>query len=189
MPGMLRKSTTFVPRYQKFESISLQQRVERTFGPWVRRLDQAKGRELGIGAAPTEGRRCSCSEDGRRRRRRRAGTARRQEGDRAWLRRTKPSHFYPLIKGSATEAGPGARRRDSPALGRLPHNTLAGQSGASRLPRLRSAISTRPGTAEAADIKLAPSGSRAIADVRDKRRPEPSGPYSATRQVRSDGPR
>ena len=27
MPGMLRKSTAFVPRYQKFESISLQQRV------------------------------------------------------------------------------------------------------------------------------------------------------------------
>jgi hypothetical protein len=32
MPGMLRKSTAFVPRYQKFESISLQQRVGRTFG-------------------------------------------------------------------------------------------------------------------------------------------------------------
>ena len=30
MPGMLRKSTAFVPRYQKFESISLQRRVERT---------------------------------------------------------------------------------------------------------------------------------------------------------------
>jgi hypothetical protein len=29
---MLRKSTAFVPRYQKFESISLQQRVGRTFG-------------------------------------------------------------------------------------------------------------------------------------------------------------
>ena len=27
MPGMLRKSTAFVPRYQKFESISLQRRV------------------------------------------------------------------------------------------------------------------------------------------------------------------
>ena len=27
MPGMLRKSTPFVPRYQKFESISLQRRV------------------------------------------------------------------------------------------------------------------------------------------------------------------
>ena len=27
MLGMLRKSTAFVPRYQKFESISLQQRV------------------------------------------------------------------------------------------------------------------------------------------------------------------
>jgi hypothetical protein len=27
MPGMLRKSTAFVPRYQKFESISLQERV------------------------------------------------------------------------------------------------------------------------------------------------------------------
>src|SRR5215831_585207 len=27
MPGMLRKSTAFVPRYQWFESISLQQRV------------------------------------------------------------------------------------------------------------------------------------------------------------------
>ena len=27
MPGMLRKSTAFVPRYQKFESISLQQTV------------------------------------------------------------------------------------------------------------------------------------------------------------------
>ena len=27
MPGMLRKSKAFVPRYQKFESISLQQRV------------------------------------------------------------------------------------------------------------------------------------------------------------------
>ena len=27
MPGMLRKSTAFVPRYQKFESISLQQRA------------------------------------------------------------------------------------------------------------------------------------------------------------------
>ena len=28
-PGMLRKSTAFVPRYQKFESISLQQRVNK----------------------------------------------------------------------------------------------------------------------------------------------------------------
>ena len=27
MPGMLRKSTAFVPRYQKFESISLERRV------------------------------------------------------------------------------------------------------------------------------------------------------------------
>jgi hypothetical protein len=27
MPGMLRKSTAFVPRYQKFESISLQRTV------------------------------------------------------------------------------------------------------------------------------------------------------------------
>jgi hypothetical protein len=27
MPGMVPKSTAFVPRYQKFESISLQQRV------------------------------------------------------------------------------------------------------------------------------------------------------------------
>jgi len=27
MPGMLRKSTAFLPRYQKFESISLQQTV------------------------------------------------------------------------------------------------------------------------------------------------------------------
>jgi hypothetical protein len=27
MPGMLRKSTAFVPRYQKFESISLHRRV------------------------------------------------------------------------------------------------------------------------------------------------------------------
>ena len=27
MPGLLRKSTAFVPRYQKFESISLQRRV------------------------------------------------------------------------------------------------------------------------------------------------------------------
>jgi len=27
MPGMLRKSTAFVPRYLKFESISLQRRV------------------------------------------------------------------------------------------------------------------------------------------------------------------
>jgi len=27
MPGMLRKSAAFVPRYQKFESISLQRRV------------------------------------------------------------------------------------------------------------------------------------------------------------------
>jgi hypothetical protein len=27
MPGMLRKSTAFLPRYQKFESISLQQGV------------------------------------------------------------------------------------------------------------------------------------------------------------------
>jgi hypothetical protein len=27
MPGILRKSTAFVPRYQKFESISLQRRV------------------------------------------------------------------------------------------------------------------------------------------------------------------
>src|SRR5215472_15536396 len=32
MPGMLRKSTAFVPRYQWFESISLQQRVMQTFG-------------------------------------------------------------------------------------------------------------------------------------------------------------
>jgi hypothetical protein len=31
--GMLRKSTAFVPRYQKFESIPLQRRVLRTFGP------------------------------------------------------------------------------------------------------------------------------------------------------------
>jgi hypothetical protein len=30
MPGMLRKSTAFVPRHHKFESISLQQRVVRT---------------------------------------------------------------------------------------------------------------------------------------------------------------
>src|SRR5262249_2473972 len=30
MPGMLRKSTAFVPRYQWFESISLQRRVVRT---------------------------------------------------------------------------------------------------------------------------------------------------------------
>src|SRR6516165_10438425 len=30
MPGMLRKSTSFVPRYRKFESISLQRRVVRT---------------------------------------------------------------------------------------------------------------------------------------------------------------
>jgi hypothetical protein len=32
MPGMLRKSAAFVSRYQKFESISLQQRVKQTFG-------------------------------------------------------------------------------------------------------------------------------------------------------------
>ena len=33
MPGMLRKSTAFVPRYQKFESISLQRRVMGELGP------------------------------------------------------------------------------------------------------------------------------------------------------------
>jgi hypothetical protein len=33
MPGMLRKSTAFVPRYQKFESISLQQRVNKLSVP------------------------------------------------------------------------------------------------------------------------------------------------------------
>src|SRR5215831_7960321 len=38
MPGILRKSAAFVLRYEKFESISLQRRVGRTFGPWVRRL-------------------------------------------------------------------------------------------------------------------------------------------------------
>ena len=32
MPGMLRRSAAFAPRYRKFESISLQQRVVRTFG-------------------------------------------------------------------------------------------------------------------------------------------------------------
>ena len=33
MPGMLRKSTAFVPRYQKFESILLQQRVNKLSVP------------------------------------------------------------------------------------------------------------------------------------------------------------
>ena len=33
MPGMLRKSTAFVPRYQKFESTSLQQRVNKLSVP------------------------------------------------------------------------------------------------------------------------------------------------------------
>jgi hypothetical protein len=40
MPGMLRKSTPFVPRYQKFESISLQQRVRELSVP-ERRTDRA----------------------------------------------------------------------------------------------------------------------------------------------------
>jgi|SRR5215470_8715918 len=40
MPGMLRKSTAFVPRYQKFESISLHQRVCKLSVPewWTRRV-------------------------------------------------------------------------------------------------------------------------------------------------------
>ena len=42
---------------------------------------------------------------------------------------------------------------------------------------------------QAAQIKSALGGSRAIADARDRQRPRPSGPYSATRQERSDGPR
>jgi len=33
MPGMLRKSTAFLPRYQKFESISLQRRVHKPSVP------------------------------------------------------------------------------------------------------------------------------------------------------------
>jgi hypothetical protein len=33
MPGMLRKSTAFVPRYHKFESISLQRRVRKLSVP------------------------------------------------------------------------------------------------------------------------------------------------------------
>jgi hypothetical protein len=38
MPGMLRKSTAFVPRYQKFESISLQKRVCKLSVPHALRL-------------------------------------------------------------------------------------------------------------------------------------------------------
>jgi hypothetical protein len=35
MPGMLRKFGALVPRYEKFESISLQRRVVQTIGSWV----------------------------------------------------------------------------------------------------------------------------------------------------------
>ena len=40
IPGMLRKSTAFVPRYQKFESISLQRRVHKPSVP--QRLPRSK---------------------------------------------------------------------------------------------------------------------------------------------------
>ena len=42
MPGMLRKSATFAPRYRKFESISLQRRV-RTNSAQHRRLEPGRG--------------------------------------------------------------------------------------------------------------------------------------------------
>jgi hypothetical protein len=44
MPGMLRKSTAFVPRYQKFESISLQRRVGELLVPERRSPKTASGR-------------------------------------------------------------------------------------------------------------------------------------------------
>src|SRR6516164_1973495 len=53
MPGMLRKSTAFVPRYQKFESISLQQtvRLSRDFSLRYRKAGSCRG-VRGPGQAP-----------------------------------------------------------------------------------------------------------------------------------------
>ena len=65
MPGMLRKSTAFVPRYRKFESISLQRRVERTsvrepeVSGWVS-FASTRIQPIGLGSArpPVGRRRC-----------------------------------------------------------------------------------------------------------------------------------
>jgi len=60
MPGMLRKSTAFVPRYQKFESISLQQtvRLSRDFSFLYRKVGSCRGvRGPGQTARPAETRR------------------------------------------------------------------------------------------------------------------------------------
>jgi len=52
MPGMLRKSTAFVPRYQKFESISLQRRVFCELGS---RLSGVPRTEIGRNPASSSG--------------------------------------------------------------------------------------------------------------------------------------
>ena len=58
MPGMLRKSAAFVPRYQKFESISLQQRVRKLSVPGALRLFRHRRKPRGT---PPRSGVCGCT--------------------------------------------------------------------------------------------------------------------------------